>query len=138
MPGDITGLLQGKTDASKSENSLNPDDDGGRKEPKRRSKKGKSKRGGDTTGESQVEDVEDQLLNEYQLKIAQEEERSLKKTRASEEEESNVSQNITLNNDMGKKKKKKLKSVINESDVGCVWMFLSYLMDLFFQIYKKS
>ncbi|XP_061599322.1 jouberin [Cololabis saira] len=114
-----TGHFQGDTDASKSESAVDADDAGGRREPKRRSKKGKGKRSTEATGESQVEESEDQLLHEYQQKIAQEEERSsLKKTRTKDEEESYISTNSRLNNDTGKKKKKKLKSVVTESDLG--------------------
>ncbi|KAM6912221.1 jouberin [Xenentodon cancila] len=116
FPKERTAHIQGDTNSSKSENALDADDAGSRKEPKWRGKK--DKRSAEATGESQVKDAEDQLLHEYQQKIAQEEERSLKKTRSKDEEESNISQNSRLNNDTGKKKKKKLKSVFTESDVG--------------------
>lgn len=118
VPEDISGYSQDNPDSSKSEIALDPDDAGGGKEPKRRSKKGKSKGNVEAKAESQVEESEDKLLHEYQKQIAKEEERTVKKTRVKEEDESVISQNVTLNNDMGKKKKKKLKSVITESDGG--------------------
>ncbi|XP_008285684.1 jouberin [Stegastes partitus] len=118
VPEDIRSYIEKDADASKSEVALDSDDVGGGKESKRRSKKGKSKKDTEAKAESQVEDAEDTLLHEYQQQIAQEEERTLKKTRVKAEEESVVSQNVMLNNDVGKKKKKKLKSVVTESDVG--------------------
>lgn len=123
VPED-TSYTQKDVDASKSEIDLEPDDVGGGKEPKRKSKKGKSKGATDAKAESQVEDAEDKLLHEYQQQIAQEEERTLKKTRVKTEEESVVSQNVTLNNDVGKKKKKKLKSVITQPEEGCVYLLI--------------
>ncbi|XP_070776004.1 jouberin [Enoplosus armatus] len=118
VPEDTTSYIQKDEDASKSEIVLESEDVGGGKEPKRKSKKGKSKGATEAKAESQVEDAEDKLLHEYQQQIAQEEERTLKKTRVKTEEESVVSQNVVLNNDVGKKKKKKLKSVITQSEVG--------------------
>ncbi|KAM4542068.1 jouberin isoform 2-T2 [Odontesthes bonariensis] len=118
VPEDSTSYIQDSADVSKAESAVDQDDVGGGKEPKRKSKRGKSKGNTKAAAESQVEDSEDKLLHEYQQQIEQEEERTLKKTRDKHENESIVSQNITLNNDMGKKKKKKLKSVITESDVG--------------------
>lgn len=110
-------------DASKSEVALEPDDVDGGKEPKRKSKRGKSKGAIEAKAESQVEDAEDKLLHEYQQQIAQEEEKSLKKTKVKTEEESVVAQTTTLNNDIGKKKKKKLKSVITQPEEGCVYIY---------------
>lgn len=66
--------------------------------------------------ESLVEDVEDKLLLEYQQRITQDEDETLKKPKAKTEEESFVSQKSTLNNDIGKKKKKKLKSVVAQPE----------------------
>uniref|UniRef100_A0A3B5L2M6 Abelson helper integration site 1 n=1 Tax=Xiphophorus couchianus TaxID=32473 RepID=A0A3B5L2M6_9TELE len=100
--------------------AVDQEETGGGKGPKRRSKKGKSKDGTKVTTESQVEDPEDELLHEYQLQIAQEEERTTKKTRIKEEDNSVVWKNVSLNNNMGKKKKKKLKSVATDSDAGFV------------------
>ncbi|XP_047467681.1 jouberin isoform X2 [Mugil cephalus] len=117
VPEDIS-YIEKDADASKSEITLDSEDAADRKGPKRKSKKEKSKRDAEAKTESQVEDAEDELLNEYQQQIAQEEERTSKKTRIKAEEESTVSQNLTLNNDVGKKKKKKLKSVVTESDAG--------------------
>ncbi|XP_023122880.2 jouberin isoform X2 [Amphiprion ocellaris] len=117
-PEDIISYIEKDADTSKSEVALDSDDVAGGKESKQKSKKGKSKKDTEAKAESQVEDAEDKLLHEYQQQIAQEEERTSKKTRVKAEEESVVSQNITLNNDVGKKKKKKLKSVVTESDVG--------------------
>lgn len=105
-------------DASKSELALEPDVIDGGKEQKRKSKKGKSKGATEAKGESQVEDTEDKLLQEYQRQIAQEEEKTLKKSKVKTEDESVVCQAITLNNDIGKKKKKKLKSAITHIEEG--------------------
>ncbi|XP_027855752.1 jouberin isoform X3 [Xiphophorus couchianus] len=112
---DNTSDSQRNTD---SELAVDQEETGGGKGPKRRSKKGKSKDGTKVTTESQVEDPEDELLHEYQLQIAQEEERTTKKTRIKEEDNSVVWKNVSLNNNMGKKKKKKLKSVATDSDAG--------------------
>uniref|UniRef100_A0A096M0A5 Abelson helper integration site 1 n=1 Tax=Poecilia formosa TaxID=48698 RepID=A0A096M0A5_POEFO len=73
---DNTSDIQRDTD---SELAVAQEDTDGGKGPKRRSKKGKSKDGAKVTTESQVEDREDELLHEYQLQIAQEEERTMKK-----------------------------------------------------------
>ncbi|KAM3871163.1 jouberin [Diretmus argenteus] len=101
-------------DASKSEIYLEPD--GGRKEPKRRSKKGRSTGEMEVKARSQVVDAEDELLHEYQQQIAQEEERTVKKTAVKKIDRNAASQDV-LNNDVGKKKKKKLKSVNTESEI---------------------
>ncbi|XP_037551163.1 jouberin [Nematolebias whitei] len=115
-PKDITDHIQEDADASKADSSaLDPEDAGGGKELKWKSKKGK---GAESAAASQVEDAEDHLLHEYQQQIKQEEEKSMKKAKAEKEIQSFVPQNITLNNDVGKKKKKKLQSVTTESDVG--------------------
>lgn len=124
VPEDTSSYIQEDADASKSEIALEPDDGGGEKEPKRKSKKGKSRGATEAKAESEVEDKEDKLLHEYQQQIAREEERTLKKTRVKTEDESVVSQNVSLNNDVGKKKKKKLKSV--QSEVGCVYLLIWY------------
>ncbi|XP_042356979.1 jouberin isoform X2 [Plectropomus leopardus] len=117
-PEDNTSYIEKDADASKSEIALEPDDVGGGKEPKRKSKKGRSKGDTEAKTESQVEDAEDKLLHEYQQQIAQEEERTLKKTSAKTAEDSVVSASAPLNNDVGKKKKKKLKSVITQPEAG--------------------
>uniref|UniRef100_A0A3Q0SS79 Abelson helper integration site 1 n=1 Tax=Amphilophus citrinellus TaxID=61819 RepID=A0A3Q0SS79_AMPCI len=96
------------------------DNAGGGKVPKHKTKRGKSKGDTEAKEESQVEDSEDKLLHEYQQQIVQEEQRTSKKTRVKGEEKSVISQSVTLNNDVGKKKKKKLRSVVTESDAGCV------------------
>lgn len=98
----------------KSASVLEPDELGGERRSRRKSKKGKGK--GDA--ESRVEDAEDKLLNEYQQQIEQEDEKTLKTGIGTEED--SVSQHVTLNNDVGKKKKKKLKSVAAESEMGSV------------------
>ncbi|XP_031703160.1 jouberin [Anarrhichthys ocellatus] len=118
VPEDTKSYTQEDAEASKSEIALEPDGGGGGKEPKRKSKKGKGK--GDTEAKevSQVEDAEDKLLHEYQQQIAQKEERTLKATSTKTEEERVLSQNVSLNNDVGKKKKKNLKSVITQPEVG--------------------
>ncbi|KAM3594578.1 uncharacterized protein V6R79_010038 [Siganus canaliculatus] len=109
---DASSYIQEGEDATKNETALQLGEVSGGKTPKRKSKKAKSRE------ESVVEDAENSLLREYQQQIAQEEKRSLKKTKVKTEDESVVSQSATLNNDIGKKKKKKLKSVIAESDAG--------------------
>ncbi|XP_041667936.1 jouberin [Cheilinus undulatus] len=114
---DATGYNEKAVDASKSEIPLEPDYGGDEKGTKRKSKKGKSKGATEAKMESQVEDAEDTLLQEYQQQIAQEEERTSKKTKKKTEEEHAVSPNVTLNNDVGKKKKKKLKSVISQPEI---------------------
>ncbi|XP_024912762.1 jouberin isoform X2 [Cynoglossus semilaevis] len=99
------------TDAAKSEISI----DGGT-EAQHKFKKEKNKGDKKTKAKTDAEDTEDQLLHEYQQQIA--EETSPKKTGVKSEETTDVPQNVTLNNDVGKKKKKKLKSVVTESDLG--------------------
>lgn len=82
---------------------------------KQKNKRAKSKGDLQSKVESLVEDVEDKLLLEYQQRITQDEDETLK-PKAKTEEESFVSQKSTLNNDIGKKKKKKLKSVLAQSE----------------------
>lgn len=98
-------------------------DQGRGKELKQKSRKGKSK----GALEAKVEEVEDTLLLEYQQHITQDEEETLKKWKAKSEEESFVSQKSTLNNDIGKKKKKKLKSVITQPEERCENLLLFLL-----------
>lgn len=88
---------------------------------------GKGKGATAAKAERQVEDAEDKLLHDYQQQIVQEERGNLKKTKVKAEEESIVSQKITLNNDGGKKKKKKLKSVNAELEIGCVYLLIWFL-----------
>uniref|UniRef100_A0A3Q3KJC4 SH3 domain-containing protein n=1 Tax=Monopterus albus TaxID=43700 RepID=A0A3Q3KJC4_MONAL len=97
-----------------------PGDVGGGGDSKRKTTKGKSKGDTEAKAERQVEDTDDTLLHEYQQQIAHEEARTLKKTKVKTEEESVVTQNVALTNDAVRKKKKKLKSVVTESDVGFV------------------
>uniref|UniRef100_A0A8C6UY69 Abelson helper integration site 1 n=1 Tax=Neogobius melanostomus TaxID=47308 RepID=A0A8C6UY69_9GOBI len=80
------------------------------KESKRNTKKGKIKGNKSDLDGSHLEEAEDKLLLDYQQQIAQEEETTKRG------DERIVSQNVTLNNDVGKKKKKKLKSVHADSD----------------------
>lgn len=115
---DATSFIEKDVDASKSEIQLEPGDEGGEKETKRKSKKGKSKGATEAKAENQVEDAEDKLLHDYQQQIAQEEERTARKSQNKNEEDGSVSQNVTLNNDVGKKKKKKLKSVFSQPEEG--------------------
>ncbi|XP_063765141.1 jouberin isoform X3 [Eleginops maclovinus] len=97
----------------KGGDTAEPEERGGGKEGKRKSKKGKGR------GEKEAKEAEDKLLQEYQLQIAQqetktqeeEEERSVKKKTTKSQGET---QNVSLNNDVGKKKKKKLKSVVTQ------------------------
>lgn len=89
------------------------------KELKQHSKREKSKAALESKVESLVEDVEDKLLLEYQQRITQDDNETVKKSKAKTEEESFVSQKSTLNNDIGKKKKKKLKSVVAQPEERC-------------------
>ena len=61
---------------------------------------------------SQQADPEDELLHQYQQRITREEE--------AERTFAPAPDTVALNNDVGKKKKKKLKSAAPESDVGSV------------------
>nr|XP_046268717.1 jouberin isoform X2 [Scatophagus argus] len=118
VPDNSSSYIQEDADVSKSEIALEPDDVGGEKEAKGKSKKGKRKGATEAKAESQVEDTEDKLLQEYQQQIAQEEDRTLMKSQIKTEEESVVSPKISLNNDVGKKKKKKLRSVTTQLEEG--------------------
>ncbi|XP_029982710.1 jouberin [Sphaeramia orbicularis] len=119
LPGaEDTNTSFVQKDADTSRSKLSSDGISSGKEPKQRSKKGRGKGHDKANVERHVEDTEDKLLHDYQQQIAQEEERTSRKTKVKTEDESTVSQNIALNNDAGKKKKKKLKSVMTDSDVG--------------------
>lgn len=120
MPEDIGSHIQEDANASKSEIPLDPNDSVGGKAPKQKNKKGKSKGDTEVKEASQEEDTEDNLLHEYQQKIVKEDQRTSSRTRVKGEDESAVSQSVTLSNDVGKKKKKKMKSVVTDSDAGCV------------------
>lgn len=87
---------------------------------KQKSKKGKHKKPADAQEESQVLGSEDRLQYEYLQQIAEEDAKALQKSKIKTDEESTVSQTMTLNNDVGKKKKKKLKTLPTQSDDGCV------------------
>lgn len=116
-PHDPSDCIQQEVqDASKSEVSLEHHHEGRVKQVKLKSKRAKAKAALESKVESLVEDVEDKLLLEYQQRITQGEDETLKKPEAKTEEESFVSQKSTLNNDIGKKKKKKLKSVVAQPE----------------------
>ncbi|XP_056914507.1 jouberin isoform X2 [Takifugu flavidus] len=83
---------------------------------KQKSKKGKNKKPAEAKEESQVLGSEDRLQYEYLQQIAEEDAKTLQKSKIKTDEESTVSQTMTLNNDVGKKKKKKLKT--SQSDDG--------------------
>ena len=88
-------------------------DDAAEAPSKRKSRKAKNK---DESERQVAVDAEDELLREYQLQIAQgEEERTTKKG-----DGDNASQDVVLNNGVGRKKKKKTKSVNAESEIRCV------------------
>uniref|UniRef100_A0A3Q3KTM7 Abelson helper integration site 1 n=1 Tax=Mastacembelus armatus TaxID=205130 RepID=A0A3Q3KTM7_9TELE len=125
-PEDTTNFIQKDADASKSGIDLEPGSVGGGRDSKRKSKKGKVKEVSEAKAENLLDDADDKLLNEYQQQIAQVEERTLTKAKIKSEGESVVSQNVTLNNSVVKKKKKKLKSVVTDSDVGFVYLLLSW------------
>nr|XP_040056138.1 jouberin isoform X1 [Gasterosteus aculeatus aculeatus]XP_040056139.1 jouberin isoform X1 [Gasterosteus aculeatus aculeatus] len=118
VPTDTKSYTQKVAEASNSEIALEPNDVGDGKGPKRKSKKAKAKGDTEEKAVAHVEDVEDKLLHEYQQQIEQKEERTLKTTSTKNEDESGLPQNVSLNNDVGKKKKKKLKSIITQSEVG--------------------
>lgn len=105
-------------DGAKSDSAVEktPVDTG--KGDKQKSKKEKNKKSAEAKVESQVEDPEDRLQYEYLQQIAEDDARALKKTKLKSEEESALSQTHTLNNDVGKKKKKKLKSLTTQSEQG--------------------
>ncbi|KAL4624023.1 jouberin [Arapaima gigas] len=65
-------------------------------------------------------EAEDGLLQKYQQQITREEERATKKTlsKKADERDSGVTPVVALNNDVGKKKKKKLKSYDTEAEPG--------------------
>lgn len=113
---DLPALPPLDKDAPKSEVTLETENVSGLKEQKRKSKKGKAKGDKNKTEESNFEEADDRLLLDYQQQIVQEEARTLKNTKA--EDERTVYQNVSLNNDVGKKKKKKLKSAPADSDIG--------------------
>ncbi|XP_076013611.1 jouberin isoform X2 [Genypterus blacodes] len=113
---DTPSYILRDSDASKSETSAEPGDGGG-KDAKQKTKKGKSRGRMVEEAESRVVDADDELLHEYQQQVAQvAEERTLKKTAAKTDDRNAASPNMMLNNDVGKKKKKKLKSVARESE----------------------
>ncbi|XP_038155470.1 jouberin [Cyprinodon tularosa] len=113
-------------DAPNPEHSLESEDARGGKVPKRKSKKGKSKDDTKVPAENRVEDVEDELLNEYQQQIAQEEERTTKKNKkklkpTAESDKGDESEDVAREADAenepelkGRKKKKKKKHIDSE------------------------
>lgn len=108
-------------DAAKSDSAVEKTVVDGGKGEKQKSKKGKNKKSAEAKVESQVEDPEDRLQHEYLQQIAEDDARALKKSKLKSEEESALSQTHTLNNDVGKKKKKKLKSLTTQSEEGYVF-----------------
>ncbi|XP_037342644.2 jouberin [Pungitius pungitius] len=118
LPEDTKSYIQKVAEASNAEIAVEPNYVGGGKGPKRKSKKAKSRGDTEANAVSHVEDAEDKLLKEYQQQIAQKEERTLKTLSNKNEDKRVLPQNVSLNNDVGKKKKKKLKSVITQSEVG--------------------
>ncbi|KAM8913694.1 jouberin [Spinachia spinachia] len=115
---DPKSYIQKVAEASKSEIALEPNYVGEGKGPKRKSIKAKGKGDREPKAVSHEEDAEDNLLHAYQQQIAQKEETTVKTTSTKNEDKSLRPQNVSLNNDVGKKKKKKLKSVITQSEVG--------------------
>lgn len=107
-------------DAAKSDSAVEKTVVDGGKGEKQKSKKGKNKKSAEAKVESQVEDPEDRLQYEYLQQIAEDDARALK-SKLKSEEESALSQTHTLNNDVGKKKKKKLKSLSTQSEEGYVF-----------------
>uniref|UniRef100_A0A668AN07 Abelson helper integration site 1 n=1 Tax=Myripristis murdjan TaxID=586833 RepID=A0A668AN07_9TELE len=105
---------------------MEPDGNEVGREPKRRSKTGRSKGDMDAKTDSQVVDAEDELLHKYQQQIAQEAEKTVKKSIIKKTEKETAPQ-VALNNDVGKKKKKKLKSVNTEPEIRCVNLLMFVL-----------
>lgn len=116
----ISGHVQEDTDAAKSDFALEKTPEDSVTGEKHKSKKGKNKKPTEAKVDSEVEDPEDRLQYEYLQQIAEEEAKTFKKSKIRTEEESTVSQTMTLNNDVGKKKKKKLKSLTTQSEEGYV------------------
>lgn len=114
MPSD--SIKQEVQDVAKPEVSADHRDEGRVKELRQKNKRAKSKGALESKVESLVEDVEDKLLLEYQQRITRDEDETFKRSKVTTEEESFVSQKSTLNNDIGKKKKKKLKSVVAQPE----------------------
>lgn len=106
--------VQEDVDAAKSDFAVEKTPVYSGKGEKQKSKKEKNKKSAEAKVESQVEDPEDRLQFEYLQQIAEDDARALKKSKLKREEESALSQ--TLNNDVGKKKKKKLKSLTMQSE----------------------
>lgn len=104
-------------DAAKWDSAVEktPVDSGKGEKPK--SKKGKNKKSAEAKVESQVEDPDGRLQYEYLQQIAEDDARAKLKS----EEEFALSPTHTLNNDVGKKKKKKLKSLTTQSEEGYVF-----------------
>lgn len=112
--------VQDSVDVAKSDSAVEKTPVDSVKRENRKSKKGKSKKAAEAKVESEVEDPEDRLQHEYLQQIAEEDAKTLKQSMMKTEEESAVSQTVSLNNDVGKKKKKKLKSLTTQSEEGCV------------------
>lgn len=120
-PSKNSSRVQEDVDAVKSDSAVEKATVDSGKGEKQKSKKGKTKKPAEAKVDSQVADPEDRLQYEYLQQIAEEDAKTLKKSRIKNEEETAVSQTINLNNDVGKKKKKKLKSLTAQSDDGCVF-----------------
>lgn len=117
-PSKNSSRVQEDVDATKSDSAVEKTTVDSGKGEKQKSKKGKTKKPAEAKVDSQVEDPEDRLQYEYLQQIAEED---AKTSKIKNEEESGVSQTMNLNNDVGKKKKKKLKSLTPQSDNGCVF-----------------
>lgn len=120
-PSKNSSRVQEGVDATKSDSAVEKTTVDSRKGEKQKSRKGKTKKPVEAKVDSQVADPEDRLQYEYLQQIAEEDAKTLKKSKIKNEEESGVSQTMNLNNDVGKKKKKKLKSLTTQSDNGCVF-----------------
>lgn len=107
-------------DAAKSDSAVEKTPVDSEKGGKQKSKKGQNKKSTEAKVESRVEDPEDRLQYEYLQQIAEDDAKALKKSKLKSKEESALSQ-TRLNNDVGKKKKKKLKSLTTQSEEGYVF-----------------
>ncbi|XP_061086988.1 jouberin isoform X2 [Conger conger] len=85
-----------------------------------RHKKGQNKEVEDIRGRGVELEAEDELLQEYQQRIAEQEEKPVRGMldRKTANRASDTEQGMVLNNDVGKKKRKKLKSHAAEGEVG--------------------
>ncbi|XP_035271774.1 jouberin isoform X2 [Anguilla anguilla] len=103
----------------KAEPKATPEEEGLGKKAGRH-KKGRKKGVEDARGQAAELEPEDELLQEYQQRIAEREENAVRETshRRTAERTSDTEQRTVLNNEVGKKKRKKLRSREAEGEAG--------------------